>query len=89
MEQISKNPDTQNDKIGFLSSAKEHLGGGPVEVVQTHGAVIFLAGNLALNIKRAGRYDDIDLSPPEPALVLIGGLSGNSKTTVVRTKALI
>lgn len=62
MEQIFESPDTQNDVIVFLSSAKGHPGGGPVEVVQTHGAMIFLAGDVALKIKRAVRYDYMDLS---------------------------
>jgi aminoglycoside phosphotransferase family enzyme/predicted kinase len=52
----------QDDVIAFLNSPDGHPGGGPVEMVQTHGAVIFLAGDIALKIKRAVRYDYMDLS---------------------------
>lgn len=55
----------QEDVIAFLSSSGAHPGGGPVEVVQTHGALIFLAGDVALKIKRAVRYDYMDLSTLE------------------------
>jgi|AntRauMFilla1563_2_1112583.scaffolds.fasta_scaffold01318_3 aminoglycoside phosphotransferase family enzyme/predicted kinase len=52
----------QNDVIAFLNSPEGHPGGGPVEMVQTHGAMIFLAGEIALKMKRAVRYDYMDLS---------------------------
>ena len=65
MNQISGNSETQDDVIAFLSSANGHPGGEPVEVVQTHGAMIFLAGDVALKIKRAVRYDYMDLSTLE------------------------
>ncbi len=52
----------QNEVIAFLSEADAHPGGEPVEVVQTHGAIIFLSGDVALKIKRAVRYDYMDLS---------------------------
>lgn len=52
----------QDEVIAFLKSPKGHPGGGPVEVVQTHGALVFLAGEVALKIKRAVRYDYMDLS---------------------------
>ena len=48
--------------IAFLSSADAHPGGARVEIVQTHGAIIFLAGDVALKIKRAVCYDYMDLS---------------------------
>lgn len=52
----------QDDVIAFLNSHVGHPGGGPVEMVQTHGAFIFLAGDIALKMKRAVRYDYMDLS---------------------------
>lgn len=52
----------QDEVIAFLKSPDGHPGGGPVEVVQTHGALVFLAGEVALKIKRAVRYDYMDLS---------------------------
>lgn len=48
--------------IAFLRTPEGHPGGGPVEVIETHGALIFLAGDVALKIKRAVRYDYLDLS---------------------------
>ncbi|MGB3243562.1 MAG: AAA family ATPase [Sulfitobacter sp.] len=55
----------QDDVIAFLSSSDGHPGGEPVKKIQTHGAVIFLAGEVALKIKRAVRYDYMDLSTLE------------------------
>ncbi|MHA6323658.1 bifunctional aminoglycoside phosphotransferase/ATP-binding protein [Roseivivax sp. CAU 1753] len=57
-----KDADPQAEVIAFLSSSETHPGGGPVEVIQTHGALVFLAGDVALKIKRAVRYDYMDLS---------------------------
>ncbi len=39
-------------------------GGAAVERIDTHGAVVFLHGDSALKIKRAVRYDYMDLSTP-------------------------
>lgn len=55
-------PDSQASAIAFLSSPDHHPSGGPVEVVETHGALVFLAGEVALKIKRAVKYDYMDLS---------------------------
>lgn len=52
----------QEDVITLLSSATGHPGGGPVEIVETHGAIVFLAGEVALKIKRDVTYDYMDLS---------------------------
>ncbi|WP_435000968.1 AAA family ATPase [Sulfitobacter sp. MF3-043] len=65
MTRTSRTFDTQEDVIAFLSSADTHPGCAPVEVVQTHGALVFLAGDVALKIKRAVRYDYMDLSTLE------------------------
>ena len=62
MTQISKDPELQSDVIAFLSSAVAHPGDAPVEVIQTHGAFVFLAGDVALKMKRAVCYDYMDLS---------------------------
>lgn len=53
---------SQDDVIAFLGSAAGHPGGGSVEIVETHGAIVFLAGDVALKIKREVRYDYMDLS---------------------------
>jgi aminoglycoside phosphotransferase family enzyme/predicted kinase len=52
----------QETVIEFLKSPSGHPGGGQVDVVQTHGALIFLAGDVALKIKRSVKYDYMDLS---------------------------
>jgi len=62
MVRKSSPSETQDEVIAFLSGAKSHPGGEPVEIVQTHGALVFLSGNVALKIKRAVRYDYMDLS---------------------------
>ncbi|ULB10497.1 AAA family ATPase [Cereibacter azotoformans] len=54
----------QTEVVRFLSDPESH-GGAPVEVVETHGALVFLAGGEAYKIKRAVRYDYMDLSTPE------------------------
>jgi aminoglycoside phosphotransferase family enzyme/predicted kinase len=62
MDPNAKETNAQTEVIAFLSSRDAHPGGTPVEVVQTHGALIFLSGDVALKIKRAVRYDYMDLS---------------------------
>ncbi len=52
----------QDEVVAFLTSSAGHPGKGPVETVKTHGALIFLAGDVALKIKRVVRYDYMDLS---------------------------
>lgn len=54
--------DDQSAVIAFLNSPAAHGGAGAIEVVQTHGALVFLAGDTALKMKRAVRYDYMDLS---------------------------
>lgn len=61
-EQVGGKTEEQGEVIAFLTSAAGHPGGSQVETVQTHGAFIFLAGDVALKIKRAVRYDYMDLS---------------------------
>ena len=48
--------------VAYLSSPDAFGGGGPVDVVETHGAYVFLCGDTALKLKRAVRYDYMDLS---------------------------
>ena len=57
-------PDDQCEVISFLADPATH-GGARVEHVETHGAHIFLAGETALKIKRAVRYDYLDFSTLE------------------------
>lgn len=55
----------QTETVEFLSSGSAFSSGEPVEVVETHGAYVFLCGDTALKLKRAVRYDYMDLSTVE------------------------
>lgn len=52
----------QAEVVAFLASPAAFGGRGPVRHVETHGAHVFIAGDTALKIKRAVRYDYMDLS---------------------------
>ncbi|MCB1334929.1 MAG: AAA family ATPase [Roseivivax sp.] len=52
----------QTETVAFLASGRAFESGGPVEVVETHGAYVFLCGDTALKLKRAVKYDYMDLS---------------------------
>ena len=54
----------QNAVVAFLGSPATH-GGEPVKRVDTHSAMVFLAGNRAWKLKRAVRYDYLDFSTVE------------------------
>jgi hypothetical protein len=51
----------QSAVIAFLSSPAAHAGEA-VRRVETHSAIVFLAGNRAWKLKRAVRYDYLDFS---------------------------
>ncbi|UWQ85690.1 bifunctional aminoglycoside phosphotransferase/ATP-binding protein [Leisingera caerulea] len=52
----------QAEAVAFLSSPSAYGSDGPVEVVTTHSAHVFLTGGLAFKIKRAVRYSYLDFS---------------------------
>ncbi len=54
----------QGEVLTFLASSSTH-DGATVERIDTHGAVIFLAGDRAYKLKRAVRFDYMDLSTLE------------------------
>jgi uncharacterized protein len=56
--------DPQRDVIQFLGSPSAH-GGATVERIDTHSAIVFLAGRHALKLKRAVRFDYLDFSTPD------------------------
>ncbi len=64
-----RHADTEHDKtshgqdavIAALSDPAFH-GGAPVDVIETHAAMVFLAGERALKIKRAVRFPFLDYS---------------------------
>lgn len=58
-------PSDQSPVIDFLASGGAFETPDPVTRVDTHGACIFLCGDTALKLKRAVRYDYMDLSTPE------------------------
>jgi len=58
----------QQDVIAFLATAATHGGIAPVEVMETHISIVFLAGDRALKLKRAVRLPYTDASTPEKRL---------------------
>ncbi len=60
----SRTPSTaadQDDVFRFLADPASH-GGTPVRRIDTHSAVVFLAGDRAFKVKRAVRYPYLDFS---------------------------
>ncbi|SFE02875.1 bifunctional aminoglycoside phosphotransferase/ATP-binding protein [Roseivivax sediminis] len=53
--------DRQDEVVAFLSDPATH-DGAEVDVVETHAALVFLAGDRALKMKRAVQYDYLDFS---------------------------
>jgi aminoglycoside phosphotransferase family enzyme/predicted kinase len=56
--------EAQRATIDFLMSPTTHAGAS-VERIDTHSAMVFLAGSRALKLKRAVRFDYLDFSTPE------------------------
>jgi len=54
----------QTPVIEFLSRPATH-GGAPVERIETHASIVFLAAGLAYKLKRAVRFDYLDFSSAE------------------------
>jgi len=54
----------QAEVVTFLASAETH-DGAPVERIETHASIVFLAGSRAWKLKRAVRYDHLDFSTVE------------------------
>ncbi|KAA0572588.1 bifunctional aminoglycoside phosphotransferase/ATP-binding protein [Azospirillum sp. Sh1] len=54
-------PGPQEEVIAFLGDPRTH-GGQSVERIDTHAALVFLAGDRALKLKRAVRYPYLDYS---------------------------
>lgn len=55
----------QSKTVRFLSSGKAFGSSEPVEVIETHGAFVFLCGDEAIKLKRAVTYDYMDLGTPD------------------------
>ncbi|MEZ5715871.1 MAG: AAA family ATPase [Paracoccaceae bacterium] len=54
----------QDAVIAFLATPGTFGDGGPVDRVETHGAIVFLCGDEALKLKRAVTYDYMDFGTP-------------------------
>src|SRR5439155_11814159 len=55
--------DAQRDVIAFLRDPGSYVPGtGPVEIVETHASLVFLAGRRAYQLKRAVNYPYLDFS---------------------------
>jgi uncharacterized protein len=54
----------QTEVIAFLESPSTHEG-HPVERIDTHASIVFLAGQHAWKLKHAVRYDYLDFSSAE------------------------
>ncbi len=57
--------DSQSEVIRFLSAPATYGSSEPVERHETHGAIVFLTGNLAYKLKRAVCYPYMDYSTVE------------------------
>jgi len=55
--------DAQRDVVAFLRNPSSYPpGAGPVEIIETHASIVFLAGTLAYKLKRAVKYPYLDFS---------------------------
>jgi aminoglycoside phosphotransferase family enzyme/predicted kinase len=55
--------DAQREVIGFLRDPASYPpGAGPVEIVETHASLVFLAGEYAYKLKREVKYPYLDFS---------------------------
>jgi aminoglycoside phosphotransferase family enzyme/predicted kinase len=55
--------DAQHDVVAFLRDPASYPpGAGPVEIIETHASIVFLAGNRAYKLKRAVKYPYLDFS---------------------------
>src|SRR2546423_2888783 len=54
---------SQAEIVGFLRDPSSYPGvGGPVETIEPHISIVFLAGNRAYKLKRAVKYSYVDFS---------------------------
>jgi aminoglycoside phosphotransferase family enzyme len=61
--------DAQREVIAFLRDPSSYPpGAGPIEVIETHASLVFLAGDYAYKLKRAVKYPYLDFSTVERRL---------------------
>ena len=57
--------DVQRDVIAFLRDPSSYRpGAGPVDIIETHASIVFLAGKRAYKLKRTVKYPYLDFSTP-------------------------
>src|SRR5712692_6126965 len=61
VDAMRQSGDCQSEVLAFLADPAAH-GGAPVRRIDTHSAVVFLAGDRAFKVKRAVRYSYLDFS---------------------------
>ena len=59
---MNSEPADQTDVVEFLRDPKTYGIDSPVDMITTHSAYVFLAGDLAFKIKRAVKYNYLDFS---------------------------
>ncbi|MGB5557815.1 MAG: AAA family ATPase [Paracoccaceae bacterium] len=59
---MNSDPTDQTEVVEFLSDPETYGIDTPVEMITTHSAYVFLAGDLAFKIKRAVKYNYLDFS---------------------------
>src|SRR6266571_9499357 len=58
--------DAQREIVAFLSDPSSYSPGtAPVDIIETHASIVFLAGNRAYKLKRAVKYPYLDFSTAE------------------------
>lgn len=62
---MNSGPTDQTEVVKFLSDPQTYGVDTPVEMIMTHSAYVFLAGDLAFKIKRAVKYNYLDFSTLE------------------------
>src|SRR6478736_1084160 len=61
--------DAQREVVAFLRDPASYRPGvGPIEVIETHASLVFLAGDYAYKLKRAVKYPYLDFSTVERRL---------------------
>ena len=62
---MNSDPTDQTEVVEFLGDPETYGVDMPVEMITTHSAYVFLAGDLAFKIKRAVKYNYLDFSTLE------------------------
>ena len=77
----------QRKVLAFLAAPATH-GDADVRRIDTHAAVVFLAGDRALKVKRAVRFPFLDYSTAHPRRKSTAALSQSHKAMTVRSASM-